>query len=357
MITALPTTTTSNTSVLAEKRELVWNTPRTVESIIEEVEQIQSRCADYTAKPLSESFFKVENNTAILEYQDIDGMVHSSPLSVHSLSQLCIMAGVPVGYMRKCIESDSDWGISLAEDNLNTWLGHSSIKDTFMREYDGSLRGVLSSRFTCFDAPEIAHILNDNLNEEFDVVGSMINEERFHARIINKYAIDTKADKNLCWGFYVDSSDVGRSSVSITLFIWRQACRNGLVVPLSKGVTFSHVHRGFECEFANGILNTINNAQPMIDKMTALIDKANDISVKEALSGNSYAREKLEKTIKAHTALSDRGLSDIFYYLDNGIYDATLWGVVNAMTEVAQKYNLERRIGIEKAAGKLLMTA
>ena len=189
MITALPTTTTSNTSVLAEKRELVWNTPRTVESIIEEVEQIQSRCADYTAKPLSESFFKVENNSAILEYQDIDGMVHSSPLSVHSLSQLCIMAGVPVGYMRKCIESDSDWGISLAEDNLNTWLGHSSIKDTFMREYDGSLRGVLSSRFTCFDAPEIAHILNDNLNEEFDVVGSMINEERFHARIINKYAI------------------------------------------------------------------------------------------------------------------------------------------------------------------------
>lgn len=357
MITALPVTTTE-TSILSEKRELVWNRPQTVDSILDRVKNIQADCVDYTARPLSESFFKVESDAAILEYKDVDGGFHRSPLSAHSLSQLCVMAGVPVGYIRKCIESNGDWGNSLAEDNLNAWLEHNNTESTLMREYKGNLRGVLSSRYSCFDAPKIVEILADNLClDDFTVVGSMVNEERFHARIINKYALETATDHDLCWGFMIDSSDVGRSSVSITLFIWKQACTNGLIVPLSKGLMFSHVHRGFDIEFASGIKNTIINARPVIDETISLINKASQISVSAALRGNSYAREKLEKTIKAHTGLPDRGIEEIFYYLDNGVYDANMWGVVNSMTEVAQKYNLERRISIEKAAGRILLTA
>lgn len=359
MITTLPVTTTNTSSVLEEKRELIWNQPRSVDSIVADVDRIQSMCADYTAKPLNESFFKVEDNKAILEYQDTMGITHSSPLSIHSLTQLCNMAGVPVGYVKKCIETNDDWGKTLAEDNINTWLEHSSIKDTFMREYNGNLRGILSSRYSCFDAPEITRILRDNLDfEDFTVVGSMINEERLHARIINKYAIETETDKDLCWGFFVDSSDVGRSSVSITLFIWKQACTNGLIVPMSKGLMFSHVHRGFACEFAKGIEKTIVNARPVVEEMVALINKASGVSVRDAvIDPDSYAREKLVKTIKAYTNLPDVGINEIIYYLTCGMYPSNIWGVVNAMTEVAQHYTLDRRIGIERAAGKLLMTA
>lgn len=360
MISALPVTTNrTDSSILEEKRELVWNHPRSIESIIEELDLIQSKCEDFTAEPLNTSLFKVDDNRAFLEYQDITGVTHCSPLSVHSLTQLCTMAGVPGGYIKKCVETKGDWGKRLAEDNINSWLEHSDVSNTLMREYNGSLRGVLSSRYSCFDAPEIARVLRDNLNfDDFTVVGSMVNEERFHARIINKYGIETINDKDLCWGFFLDSSDVGRSSVSISLFIWKQACTNGLVIPLSKGFTFKQVHRGSECEFATGIKNTIVKARPIVDEMITIINRASGISVAEAVKDpDSYAREKLVKTIKSYTGLSDNGIDDIFYYLVNGIYPSSIWGVVNAMTEAAQKAGLERRISLEKAAGKLLMTA
>ena len=35
-------------------------------------------------------------------------------------------------------------------------------------------------------------------------------------------------------------------------------------------------------------------------------------------------------------------------------YSVSRWGFINAVTEVAQDYTLERRIELENAAGKLL---
>jgi len=36
-------------------------------------------------------------------------------------------------------------------------------------------------------------------------------------------------------------------------------------------------------------------------------------------------------------------------------YPDTYWGVINAITEVAQDYTLERRLEIERAAGNMLL--
>lgn len=361
MITTLPvqTQTSVTTSIIPEKRELVWNHSRSMAEIVSEIETIQDKCEDFVAKPLSQSFFSVDSNGAYLNYEDTTGCLHSSSLSQHSLSQLCVLAGVPTGYIRKCIAED-EWGRKLAEDNINKWLENSTIENSFMRQYDGEhLRGILSSRYACYDAPNIVNLISESVDfEQFDVVGSMVNEERLHLRIINKHPLDVKSDKDLCWGFFVDTSDVGRSSVSITVFIWKQACTNGLIIPVSRGLTFTHVHRGFECDFSNGIMSTIEKAPSYVDEMVALIDKASDKSVHAALlSRESLAHEKLAKTIKAHSGLSDKGVEQVFYYLEEGLYPPTLWGVVNAMTEAAQKYNLEKRIDIEKGAGRLLMTA
>lgn len=349
-------TTTKNSEGV---KEIVFNQSQSLWDIQDQAYAVQAKCNDYTSQPVSSFQLDFIEETPVLGYFDIDGMFHGSTLSEHSLSQLCAVAGVPVGYIKRC-RDNGKWGRDLAKDNLAKWLAHSDTESTLIREYgDDHIRGILSSRFACFDAPLITDALLDCLdNSNYTVVGSCINEERFHARIINNYPLTLPSDKDLFWGFCVDSSDVGRRSLSITLFIWKQVCTNGLVVPMSTSLMFAHVHRGMFTDFEEGIRNTLTNAAPIVKDTVGLISKANDMNLSLALGGyNMMAREKLINNLKNHCNLSDNGINEVLLLISSGVYEPTLWGLVNAVTQAAQGYSLERRIEIERGAGKLLLAA
>ena len=368
MIETLPVTTTTtittnanaNNLILPPKYEHLSTGAISIDEVVERVNNIQDLCEDFYAPTLKESVFRVETDKVTLAYTDSDGVAHRTPMTAHSLNQLAVMVGVPAGYIRRCVEDKHVWGARLAEDNMNTWMQNSDNAKVFIREYDDSIRGVLSSRYSCYDAPAIAELVANDIDfDEFDIKGHVINEERLHLRIVNKKPIVTNTeDKDLFWGFLIDSSDVGRSSVSIRLFIWKQICTNGLVMPLSRARTFSHVHRGFGIEFKEGIEKTLLGAGPLVTETVNFINKASDISVHDAVFGDrELLTERLAKSIKSHVGVTDKEVDDIFAYIRGGVYPATLWGVVNAVTLLSQRSSLERRLDIEKGAGRLLMTA
>ena len=75
------------------------------------------------------------------------------------------------------------------------------------------------------------------------------------------------------------------------------------------------------------------------------IDKAKDIKIHDT--------ESIFGMVKNGTKVGEEAVNDIFTVASEH-YDMSVWGIVNAITEVSQKYTLEHRIVMERYAGVLL---
>ena len=67
----------------------------------------------------------------------------------------------------------------------------------------------------------------------------------------------------------------------------------------------------------------------------------------------SLDQEKMQAIMKS-MHLNDKTMESV-QSLMNERYDNSRWGFINGLTEVAQKYTLDRRLEIEKYAGNLLV--
>lgn len=273
----------------------------------------------------------------------------------YAFSQLCGKLGVPVRYMQKCLQEQPN----LMCENLNTWLSAYG-RDLFIRSYDNKVRGVLSSRYSVFDTPDIVDVLSDiTAKRDLKVKSYFISPERFHARLITSEPLNVP-DKDIFAGITVDSSDVGRSVLKVMFFIYKQVCTNGLCVEKGKYDLFTQKHLKI-CtdDFREGLSSSLENFPILIEEMEDCISKAHSnntlLSADSRKEPETYTRmiSQLMERIKNGVNLSDESAEKVITLLDR--YGHSDWGVINALTEVAQDYTLEKRIEIEKYAGRLLM--
>lgn len=64
--------------------------------------------------------------------------------------------------------------------------------------------------------------------------------------------------------------------------------------------------------------------------------------------------EDLIEEIKTKTLLSDESVEEVIYLMDKN-YGNNRWGMINGITEVAQKFTLDRRLQLEEIAGSMLV--
>lgn len=151
-------------------------------------------------------------------------------------------------------------------------------------------------------------------------------------------------------GFTISSSDVGSGSLNIKYFIYRFACRNGLVIVKNGGTLFRQTHLGdFESAGADLFMKALENVDAMnqyaADK---LVCSQNKMLSQEEM--NLYlTRAQKELHLGKGKAMED--LNDLL----NGTYpEGNILSFINAITENAQKYTLETRIEHEIWAGNVL---
>ena len=271
---------------------------------------------------------------------------HKLPMSELATGHLCGKLQVPSRYFTRLVDTDHN---ELAAENINVWL-EDSKKDLFLREYDGKIRGVLSGSYSVYDAPEILNSVAEVFNpNEFKLKGSFINEERLHLRLIENEMLNIDGE-DLFAGITLDSSDVGRSGLSVRFFIWKQVCTNGLVIAKSSANLFRQKHIGITHEdFAAGLKEGLETFYQLKDKIVESIKATAQIPVKEDI-------EDLLEEIKETTKLSDESAMEVIDLM-RVKYTNTRWGMINGITEVAQKYTLERRIELETIAGNMLKSA
>ena len=300
------------------------------ESLIKKANVIQSMCKDDVI-PVSD-----------LTMTD-DLKLNSMDLSTNATGQLCGKLGVPSKYFNKLVDANQN---KLAAENINVWMKEDKRK-FMLRQYDGHIRGVLSGSYSIYDAPEILESVQEVFGtKQFKLKGSFINEERLHVRLVENEMLPIDGE-DLFAGITLDSSDIGRSGLAVRFFIYKQVCTNGLIIAKSNAKVFTQKHIGItHDEFKAGLEDGLKNFEAIKTGVIEMIENTHKIPVAADL-------ETITDKIKDATKLSDEDIEQVTYLMASK-YEPTQWGLINGITEVAQKFTLERRLELETIAGNML---
>ena len=305
--------------------------------------QIDAGCSDFIIDDMSKAYFDDELNFNYVS----NGEYRSINLNKYALGQLCNKLGISSKYINKCIEKNK---LSLFRSNMNTWLKDCENEKMVVREFEGSARGIVSTRFSKCDTPHVLKSIGDIIDfDEYKIKGAILNEERFHLRMIKNEPLKVKGQEDdLFAGLSINSSDVGRSILKCEFFIYKQICTNGLVVSKGKGTLYKQRHIGIDIdEFKKEMRSSLENYNRLVIKSTD--------GIKELINRNVLLLEKSDilSELKKELKLSEKAQEKIKSLMAFK-YGESKWGLINAITEVAQDYEIERRIELENYAGRFL---
>ena len=321
--------------------------------LMEKADRINSECEDFVVRDVNSNNVMFNTNCSVsLKYLTEDTEIRKSNISRYALGQLGSKIGVPVRYLEKCIKTGR---LDLAEDNVNSWLSDYN-KDLLIREYRGNIRGVLSTKYSVCDSHDILNVVNDVVDTStFRVKGSFLNEERLHLRLVGKEMLPIDGE-DLFAGLFIDSSDVGRSILTVKFGIYKQVCTNGLVIARAGGTLFEQKHIGITAEeFHEGLYKSLSNVDLLTENAVEWVKKAKHRE-NHWSSASEYEDdiEEFVSYIRQRTNLSDNSSHKVIDLM-NTKYEDNRWGLINGITEVAQDFTLERRLELEKIAGELLV--
>jgi hypothetical protein len=320
---------------------------------------IETMREDFYVKDVAKNLWMASNDGTISFCHETPQGVETENMAATSwaLSQLSVKLGMPSGYAEKCIQRGHP---DLAANNVNTWLTEQNggkrkkSTDYLVRAYDGKIDGILSSGYTAFDTTKILSTIERTVNvNDYHVVGSYVSDERMHLRLIRDELLDVD-DEDLYPGIFIDSSDVGRTALHVSFGVWKKVCTNGLCISKVGGVLYHQRHMGITpIEVETELANRIKMVPELIARSESIIKAARG----EKLNLNDEkVFEKIMSDIRRLSHLSEDDAKKVID-LAKARYGMTRWGVVNSMTEIAQNFELDDRIRIENAAGRLIAIA
>jgi hypothetical protein len=181
-----------------------------------------------------------------------------------------------------------------------------------------------------------------------DIKGYMINPERLHIRMVDKPLDIQKED--LFSGIQIDSSDVGRSQLMIQFFVYKLVCTNGMATTKDDDMLYAQRHYSIRKEtFKKGFIEALKRIPEIVVGMTEQINLATKTDITEIDSDHNEQLAKLSIATGLQKEIIESGLK-----LMEDHYNPTLWGVINGLTEAAQRYTLSTRLDIEKRASGIL---
>lgn len=334
-----------------EIKEVIDTAPKTLDTLIMKSREIEQLSSDYMVRRANTHNIRF-NEKAGITFIGEDQNIRDFPISRFALGQLSTKIGVPVRYLEKCINSGR---IDLAQDNVNSWLEDYN-KDLFIREYNGNVRGILSSKYSVCDSHEILEVVDDAVDlSNYKVKGSYLNEERLHVRLISKEMLPIDGE-DLFAGLFIDSSDVGRSILTVKFGIYKQVCTNGLVIARANSTLFEQKHIGISAdEFHQGLVASLSRVDELTEYAIGSIERTRErYNHWSATSEYEDDIKEFINYIRQQTNLSLEGASKVIDLM-NTKYEDNRWGLINSITEVAQDFTLERRLELERIAGNLLV--
>lgn len=274
------------------------------------------------------------------------GMTHT--FSNHGLGQLCALLGVPVSYVKSCLERED---YEFAVENLNHWIPRMpQEKDIILRTTEHRIHGIVSTKYSVFDDNEVAEVVEGILGplQSYYLSNYIVGPEYTKLRIISRDKIDIAGD-SLQFGFDIKNSRVGKSRLQINILLYRYICQNGMVFGGGQGHFYTKRHIGISRE-------------DLITQFTEMLDRAPDIIgyLKKNVEASMVKKlndDNIQNLINKFLADGNsRNAAGRIKDMMDAKYDRTLWGFGNAITELSQEYGVDTREKMEMFAGKIVVS-
>lgn len=273
----------------------------------------------------------------------------------YAFSQMCGKVGVPASYITKCLKNGKT---NLAIENYEEWAKTPELQDDkfLIRNYDGVVHAVLTDRYNVFDHSTVLHGLIDAMNDP-ELQGRYIPNEAFmspdrlHIRFVNFDDPIVVGDEKLNSGFTISTNNVGSGALVIKYFLYRFVCKNGMVRSTNGGVLFRQTHLSSFEESAPDFFGQIVAKVQKLDQRAQL-----EIAAAMGQQLNALQFDTLLSKAQHELHFGKKGKEKLMLLTDT-TYDRSVWGVANAITEMAQQYTLQSRIDMETWAGNIVSGA
>jgi hypothetical protein len=273
-------------------------------------------------------------------------------------SQLCHKLAIPTTYMDRCPEE-------LQGENINYWLKNSKYeeKNWMLRtvEEDGKkyVRSVLTDKYSIFDNTDVLKMVENVVGDQkYEIKRFSADEtfDGFHLRLtlpeISYNAgktMDGKVDE-LTFGLHIMNSEVGKRSISITPYIHRLICENGLQVVEAKGDRFMQRHMGVQKEdMPLKVAQAFERAIAQGEQQMAKFVDTKNMKVTDPMKSIN----DLLKRVKGLTLPKDFNveIQECFEIERIEKNVATVYDLVNSFTRAAQLLdNDDKRVALERFA-------
>jgi hypothetical protein len=277
--------------------------------------------------------------------------------------QIGTYLGIPKPYYDRMLDKDP----ALLADNVNRWFRDTGDR-RMLRTMAGDLRAFMSDRYHRIENEEIAEAVLPVLMEAGVTIRSCeVTEKRMSiVALLPRVRAEVKVGDIVEAGVRVGNSEVGFGAASVSPFVHRLVCLNGMTVPDRK-LSARHVGRRIQ---EGGDLNAIFSDEAKRADDRAIMLKVRDV-VRHALDESAFKAsvDKMTKLtegrvtgdpVKAVEVLAQKvGANDkekggiLRSLIEGG--DLSAWGMLNAVTAQAHTVDdYDRGLDLTEAGGKLL---
>lgn len=269
-----------------------------------------------------------------LESMNIGNRTHKlRPVAQQSISN---RLGIPIQYLRRC---DHD----IQQYNMNHWIKKEKNEELFFRFDGDDVRAIFTPRYIPTDNLEVLHRL-ESLNYPLSTRVQCALDGEFMLLSIpdgrQSFSIGTE---KMTPGVSISNSEVGLASLSISVFILRLVCTNGMISKTAVSASYKHISDKILQEFPNVLENVSQELGKQKDQFRLSLDSKVDDP--EAIVASFNRQFELGK--------EEREAVEWALPLEYGF---TMFHVVNAYTKAAQYEILsaESRYKLQKIGGTIL---
>lgn len=273
-------------------------------------------------------------------------------------AQACGRLGIPVGYFNRCPTNlqDAQWNHWCQDEETlrRTSPDDAQAAKWTVRAKDAQVRGVLSARYDKLDNRQLMEALHGALPaDRFQVSLAELSGESFHLRLVDpRISRDVLPNDRVFVGIHLANSEVGFRAVTVDAVVWRLVCLNGLVrrVAGKSLLRQRHIHVS-DGRFTSLLEDAVGQATVVAAGFIEQMAHATRTFVPNPEGAIARLGEawNLSRQTQEYITLALLGEPK------TGQQD-TLYGLVNALTNAAQRLPVDDRFHLETLASLLLDT-
>lgn len=277
----------------------------------------------------------------------------ATDVSDYAFAQACSIVGVPSAYMRSLYDKGMD---ELVDRNWREMLKYRMENNQPMNGQialtsEGVCEALVSNRYSFgFQTPEVLETIRECMPKNYIPNQAYLSKGKMHMRFIDFDNPEYVNGEKMSVGFTVSTSDIGKSALVVRFFLYKFACKNGIVMAAKGGTLYrqSHIGEPFTADNIARFKDAFQDIEDLREESLSLI-----VSSQNRMMSEGEMRHILDTCRKHNISISEKEADKIISLAEER-YGRTKWGVINGITEVAQAHTLDTRIDYETFAGHLL---